>query len=416
MDQRHASAVSILFTHFGEDWIRGSERVLIDLASGLDSARFRPVVWCNGATLAAELRGRGIRVHRSDFVSFFNYQSPPFSASRYLCFLAEGKRLAAQHGVRLLHANGAAPHQWLLPVAKLMNLPLVAHLHAPYLRRERFASLLHQASAIVGVSHRVAADFIADGYPAVRARVIPNGIDFSQFDRLAGRGLRDELGLSGEAVLIASVGSLIARKGFDILIAALARCDRPQAHIAIAGDGPERPRLESQVAALGLTDRVHFLGYRADISPLYAGADIAALASRSEAFGLALAEAGYFGLPVVASDVDGIPEVVTHGQTGLLVPPADPVALARALQVLIDDAELRRKLGAAARTRTSERFALSRMVTAFEDLYDALLTRSLTSRRGIDPRPYFRLLAGRSRAATIGTAVGAADAEAASGQ
>src|SRR5437879_2653944 len=147
--------LSILFTHFGEPWIRGSEQVLIDLVTNLDRSRFTPVIWCNAAPLEEILTSAGLPVYRSDFTSFFNYDSPRFTLSRYRSFIDEGLRIARAHRVALLHSNGAAPHQWLLPVAYRAKLPILAHLHTNYLRRERFTSLLHQATTIVGVSHSV---------------------------------------------------------------------------------------------------------------------------------------------------------------------------------------------------------------------------------------------------------------------
>jgi len=396
MAAARCSPVSILFTHFGENWIRGSEQVLIDLTGHLDKARYRPVVWCNASLLAERLRQAGVTTYCSEFTTFFGYASPRFSPPRYFSFVAEGMRLVEKHRIGLLHSNGAAPHQWLLPVARLTRLPLVAHLHAPYLRRERFVTLLHQASAIVGVSSSVVADFARDGFPASRLRLIANGVDFNRFHPGPDRGLRAQLGLNDNAILIASVGSLIPRKGFDILIEALARTGLERLHLAIAGEGPERAALEALAAARGLGERVHFLGYQAEIGPLYRAADIAALGSRSEAFGLALAEAGYFNLPAVASAVGGVPDVVAREETGVLVPSEDIGAFAGALRTLAENPAERRRLGKAARQRVTSLFSLSRMVGDFERLYDELLDCSLRSRRGIDPFPYLRLLARRT--------------------
>jgi glycosyltransferase involved in cell wall biosynthesis len=386
-----STKLSILFTHFGAPWIRGSEQVLIDLVTQLDPARFRPLVWCNAPPLENALRAAGIGVHRSDFTSFFHYDSPPFRPGRYFGFVGEGLRLARQHGVGLLHCNGAAPHQWMLPVARMAGLPVVAHLHANYLRRERFATLLHQASVLVGVSQSVVDDFLEDGFPPDRVRVIPNGINFSQFNLAAGRNLRAELKLPENAILIAAAGSLIRRKGFDLLIEALARLPDQPLHLAIAGDGPEKAPLAALAEACGVGARVHFLGYRCDISPLYAAGDIAALPSRSEAFGLALAEAGLFGLPVLASRVGGVATVVEDGVTGLLVPPENCAALTQALRRLAADADLRARLGAQGAARVRARFGIDRMVGEFERLYESLAAMPVSARRRWDTTPYLRL-------------------------
>jgi len=315
--------LSILFTHYGDAWLRGSERILIDLAVNLDRSRFAPLVWCNGGPVADELRRAGVPVYETDFTSFFGYGGPSFSLQRYLSFVAAGIRLVREHKVALLHCNGAAPHQWLLPVAWRTGVPLVAHLHAEYLWRERFVTLLHQATRIAGVSNCVVREFLADGMPPERCHVIHNGIDFSRLRPERDNGLRDRLGIGRDAIVIASVGSLIRRKGMDLLIRAFTGLGGIDAHLLIGGDGPERDALAQLAQQLGVASRVHFLGYCADISPVYGTADIAALASRAESFGLALAEAGYFGLPVVSHQLPGISEVVQNEKTGLLVPAED---------------------------------------------------------------------------------------------
>src|SRR6185503_5532518 len=253
--------LSILFTHFGDHWIRGSERILLNLAAHLDRTRFTPVVWCNGGPLAGLMREAGVTVHESDFASFFGYNAPPFDLSRYLSFVRSGLELVRRHDVGLIHCNGAAPHQWMFPVGFRSAIPVLAHVHADYLRRERFATLLHQAHSIVGVSESVVAPFLRDGVPAARCRVIHNGIDFAALRPARDHRLRDQLGIPREALVIGAVGSLIERKGFDLLIQAAAHLSNQNLHLVIAGDGPEKDRLAGLATQAGLQDRVHLLGY-----------------------------------------------------------------------------------------------------------------------------------------------------------
>lgn len=385
-------ALSILFTHFGEHWIRGSERILLNLAAQLDRTRFTPVIWCNGGPLAGQMRALGLTVYESDFAAFFGYDAPPFALSRYLSFVKTGLELVQRHDARLIHCNGAAPHQWMFPVGFRAAIPVVAHVHADYLRRERFTTLLHQASHIVGVSQSVIAPFLHDGVPAARCRVIHNGIDFSALRPGRDHRLRDGLGISRGALVVAAVGSLIARKGFDLLIRAAARLPDLDLHLVIAGDGPERDRLPELAMQLGLKDRVHFAGYCSDISPVYAAADIAALPSRAEAFGLALVEASYFGLPVVSHQLPGVAEAVLDGETGLLTPVGDTSALAAAIRRLCESEAERKRLGEAGRRHALAQFSVARMVGQFEALYDEL--SGARFRRFLPLQPYWRLLPG----------------------
>ena len=368
-----AGPLPILFTHFGEQWIRGSETLLLDLLAHLDAARVRPVVWCNGTEMAEACRSAGYETYRSDFTYYLDAGSPRFNASAYAALVREGLALARRHSVRVLHANSAAPLQWLLPVARTLRLPLLAHLHIDYLRRSRYALLVHQADLIVGVSRQVLDDFFQDGIPAERTQVIYNGIDFARLDGRPGSDLRPRLGIPPGTVLVGAAGSLIPRKGHDVLIRAMAVLTGDYGpHLLIASGGPERETLERLTVELGLSARVHFLGYHDPITDLYQSCDIMALASRADAFGLVLAEAGYSHRPVVATMVGGIPEVIEDGVTGFLVPPENPQALAHALARLVADGALRARMGEAGRLRAETRFSVQRMAAEFGDAYGHL--------------------------------------------
>ena len=150
---------------------------------------------------------------------------------------------------------------------------------------------------------------------------------------------------------VAAVGRLVPQKGFDVLLEAFARLDAPEVDLLIAGDGPERRRLEALRERLGLGARVHLLGVmdRATVASLYRGARLVACPSRWEGLPLVCLEAMASGRAVVASRVDGIPDAVSDGDTGLLVPPEDPVALAGALRTLLADGPRRERLGARGR-------------------------------------------------------------------
>ncbi len=361
----------VLFTHFGDAWIRGSETLLLDLLRRLDPTRVRPIVWCNGTEMAQACKDAGHITHRTDFAFYLDAGSPAFNARHYAALLREGASLVRQHDIRVLHANSAAPSQWLLPTARRLRLPLLVHLHTAYLRRSRYTLLLHLADSIVGVSRQVLEALLADGVPSSRMRVIHNGIDFDRLTGAPASDLRQTLGIPHDALVIGAPGSLIARKGLDILIPAFSALP-PQAHLLIAGTGPEQPALMQQTASLGLTDRVHFIGFCDPIATLYRACDVVALASRTEAFGLVLAEAGFCSRPVIATRVGGVPEVVADGETGLLVAPDDAAALAQALQTMAGDPALRRRLGQAGHARAQTLFSADRMVQDFHTEYDRL--------------------------------------------
>jgi glycosyltransferase involved in cell wall biosynthesis len=365
--------IPVLFTHFGDEWIRGSEILLLDLLRALDTDKIRPVVWCNGADMAQACRDAGYPTYRDEFRPMFDYGSPKPSARHFLGLVSKCRKFCREHGIRVLHSNSLAPAQWLGPAGMAEQIPVLAHLHIDYLRRSRYALLLHAATLIVGVSRQVIDGPLQDGVPPERTRVIYNGIDFARLGD-SGKDLRAALGIPRGAPVIATTGSLIQRKGHDILIRAfhaLAPGTLP-AHLLIPSGGPEGDSLRELATALGVADRVHFLGYIDDVVPVYKAADMFALASRGDAFGLALAEAGHFGLPAVSTRVGGIPEVVLHGQTGLLTAADDVAGFADALAQLIADPASRARMGAAAVKRVDENFTADRMARKFEETYAEL--------------------------------------------
>ena len=170
-----------------------------------------------------------------------------------------------------------------------------------------------------------------------------------------------------------TVGRLQAPKDALTLLRGLAKLPRGTYEAVIVGDGPDRPELASEARRLGLESVVQLAGERNDVPELLAASDIFVLSSRSEGLPLSILEAMAAGLPVVATTVGGVPELVLEGETGLLVPPGDPQALAGAIERLLDDSTLRGRLGAAGRIRVEERFDLVSTRQAHLDLYSTLL-------------------------------------------
>jgi rhamnosyl/mannosyltransferase len=202
--------------------------------------------------------------------------------------------------------------------------------------------------------------------------VVPYGIDLSRFavpDAAAVAALRQRY---GEPLLL-FVGRLRYYKGLHFLLAALPLLRRP-AHLLLVGIGPEEQRLRALVQALGLDDRVHFLGEVSDaeLPAVYRAADVFVLPShlRAEAFGIVQLEAQAAGLPVVCTELGtGTSYVTQHGITGLVVPPADPPALARALDVLLANPTLARQMGAQGQARAHAEFSHERMLQRYLEVY-----------------------------------------------
>jgi glycosyltransferase involved in cell wall biosynthesis len=285
--------------------------------------------------------------------------------------------------IQVLHATDR-PRDALACVllARLTGAKALIHVHVKFdqwmSRGQKWA--LGQADMLVGVSEFVAESLRAGGYDGARVRAVLNAIEPSDWnpDSSPAPG-RASLGVSADAPLIVSVSRLFSWKGHAELLRALALVKRelPEVRLAIVGaDYPEGSgvtrALAQQAAELGLTENVIFTGQRRDVPALMAACDVFALPSFEEPFGLVYTEAMAMRKPVVALRNGGAPEVVSHGENGLLSPPKDDAALAANLLVLLRQPELRARFGAHGRKSVEERFSPARLARDFGALYTQL--------------------------------------------
>lgn len=229
---------------------------------------------------------------------------------------------------------------------------------------------------VVTVSKYVERYLVEAGIPGERITTVSTGVDFARYDRSTIAGdLRAELNLSAETPLIGTVAILRAKKGHaDILDAVPTVLQRfPDAHFVFAGDGAQTANLKARIEAEGLVGRVHLLGLRRDVTNVLASLDVFVLPTHQEALGTAFIEAGAMGLPTVATNVDGVPEVVQDGRTGLLVPVRDGKAIAEAICKLLGDPIYRQSMGANAAEFVRRKFSREVMAQGMERLYSQLL-------------------------------------------
>lgn len=268
--------------------------------------------------------------------------------------------------------SGHSPVTVLTYQSDIVRQRWLGRLYRPFSRR-----LLDRAQAIITTSPAYLSTSPHLGPVAHKCRVIPLGLDPAPFlnpDRGRAESIRHELGTP----LLLFVGRLRYYKGLEHLIRAMTLEPAVAGTLAILGTGPRQEALRRLVASLSLGDRVRFLGYVADASlpDYYAAADVFVLPSseRSEAFGLVQLEAMAAGKPVISTELGtGTSFVNVHGETGLVVPPRDPQALARALRELLDDPRRRRALGDAGRRRVVRDFHVETMVDRVVKLYRELL-------------------------------------------
>lgn len=355
--------------------VGGTESHVLELASRLDRARFDVTVCAlkGEDVIAVELRKRGVRV-----ITLGGRDRLDGLVVLKLWQLIRKERPDIIHAF-LFWANLACR-----VVGRLLRVPVrLSSYHDLEVRRIWHRLIPDRLTmpwthAIVCCSEAVCRSVRAQlGGEEKKYVAIPFGVDVEQYD---GAGLlkRRDLGLREEPAVIGTVCRLVEpKKGLAVLLQAAARlreqAPAPDFQLLIVGDGPAYGSLRAWAEQIGLAPRVVFAGMRRDVAGLLPLMEIFVLPSLYEGFGIAILEAMAAGRPVVATAVGGIPEVVVHGETGLLVPPGDPVALADALHELLANPERARELGVRGRERAHKKFRIDAIVKRHEDLYDACI-------------------------------------------
>lgn len=316
------------------------------------------------ARLARQLAEAGFTVHTL-------YMDGPWHYLRGVIRL----RTVLRHGrFDVLNTNSRRDTLLAGAAGRLAGTPLIV-------RTRHLAKRIGSLLSYTVVPHRVCttSDYVrglllAQGVPQRHVCTVHPCVDES-FCTTSRQGLlRGELGLPADHLLVGCVAVLRAEKGHADLIEAMAPVLRSRAdvHLVLIGDGsPGRALLEAHIRSLGLATQVHLLGARSDVAQILPDLDIFALATHMEAAGMAFAEAGAAGIPVIGTRVGGVPEMVDEGHSGLLVPVGDVAALRQAIVHLLEDADLRIRMGAAGRAFVCElgRFAPRAMAARMEAAY-----------------------------------------------
>lgn len=351
----------------------GAERVVAQLASTLQAAGAENVVFVHAGGegwLAGELEGSGVPMEY-----FRQDRRLSLSCARTL---QDGFR---RHRITLVHSHEFAMAVYGAWASSRAGIPHVITMHGGRYYAGRLRRRLALRAAIAGsgrtvaVSTSFAEQLSRDlGVRSGRIATIPNGV---RHEPTAPAALRQELRLGRGDRLLVSVGNLYPVKGHRHLIDALALLapEHPTVHVAIAGRGELEAALSTRARDLGIGDRVHLLGLRPDVAAILAAADLFVLPSLSEALPLALLEAMFAGLPIVASDVGEIPVVLDRGQAGVLVEPGSARVLAAAIDGLLRDSARAAAMGDAAARRAAAEYDVSQMVRRYVDVYQELLGR-----------------------------------------
>lgn len=374
----------ILYVHYGDDWIRGSEKCLLDLIKYIER-RYDTFVWTNNRELAKQLDVMSVENELSSFPLLLSWKAPKYDLSSWYKLVAHGCELIEREQIDLIHVNSGAPCQWMLAAARIKHIPLVTQLHCPYPARDRMTLGLHLSPHTIAVSHHVADALIEDGYPSNKMSVIHNGIDTRALAAQAAIDVRAELGIDEHDFIFVTVGSLIQRKGIDRILTALRHVslEYPNVHLVVVGDGPLRAKLEQQVDYLHLSAQVHFVGEKTNVVGWMKGCDAFVSGARSEAFGLVVAEAAMAKLPIIAPFEGGIPEFIKHGKTGILYPNSGVAPLAKAMRIVVNNPHLCIALSEHAYAYIKQNHDLSIALEQVERVYAKLISEQYHAPRSL---------------------------------
>ncbi len=354
----------------------GAERITVALLPHLDRKRVQPII-CTITTKRESPLGKQLGdVPRFDLEA--SRLLDPFAWRRLL-------RLIREQKIDLIHAQLQDATVFAAIMNKLAGVPVVITRHlieddAQNWRRrwrnqlEHF-TVKHAVNKIITVSDAARDHYAAmTGIPLSRFQTIYNGIDLDKFeaqqDKLAAR---QALGFPTDRPIVTMVGVMRPGKGQQVAIEAARHV--PEALFLLVGDGKPPYREELEAQAKGVEDRLQFLGQRMDVPAILNASDILILPSDNEALPTVLIEAGAAKLPVVATRVGGIPEIVVDGETGIIIPPRDPQALAKAIQTLVADPQKIQQMGERAYARVHQIFTLPNQAEQTMQLYESLVKK-----------------------------------------
>ena len=375
----------------------GTEKHVLDLASHLDRRRFSPrvVSTAGGGAMEAEMTGRGIPVHILDYRGLSLHLSRALPLSREARgFFRSFERILADHRISVLHTYLPAANVMGMAAAirnrtrvRIVSKRALCRYKEGHFVYSVFEDLSNLAADAVLVNSRAVAEDVLRSERFVEGKMflVHNGVDIPR-DTPGGERppIPPDLGLPTGTLPIACVANLYPYKGHKDLVdgASIVVKTIPQARFLLVGqDGGAGEALRRMIASQGLEKKVLLPGARTDVDVILAASEFVVHPSHEEGFSNVILEAMGAGKAVVATRVGGNPEAVSDGETGLLVPPGDPGALASAILELLRDPERADAMGRAGRERARERFSMEAMVTAVEETYLQLLEGETLSRR-----------------------------------
>ena len=369
----------ILYVH-GIEAIGGAERDLIALLRTLDRQKWEPHVVCPGTgPFREQIHAIAVPTHALSLPPW----RKPLAALQRRSAIGRLEALVSQLAPALIHVNDIwwVPHTVRAIASRVSNpVPVVAHVRQEIEPAKVRRYQLDRVEAVIAISRQIEQALIAGGVSVKNVRTLYSGIDLSKklsthdFD-----AVRQMIGLPSGAVLLGTVANLFPRKGYEVMLRALPAIVHavPMVHYVIVGsdDHGYADRLKGLASELKIADRVHIVGFQDPVQPFLAALDLYVHPALMEGFGIAVVEAMAMGKAVVATTAGGLPEVVSQGETGLLVPPGEVESLAATVVSLLKDKVRREQMGRSGTARAHEHFSLDASVAQVEQLYGEVLAR-----------------------------------------
>jgi glycosyltransferase involved in cell wall biosynthesis len=364
--------------------IGGTELNAVRTAERLDRSRFDLTVVCLGEAgpLAARFAAAGVSVVPFPIANLYG-----LGAARQGARLA---RFLSHHRIQIVHSHDMYSNVFATIWARASGTPVIIASRRWWRslppRRYRLANKLafRLAHQVIANSPAVASSLqTEDHVPSTRIAVVPNFVDDDAFTPIPAEqraAMLRQLGVPDDALTLGIIANLSPVKDHRTLLRAVALLEPrwPRLHVVLVGDGECRTPLESLARELGIERRVHFAGLRPNVPNLHHLFGISVLCSRSEGFPNSIVEAMAAARPVVATDVGGVADAVSHGETGVLVPPANPQRLAAAIEELLLDPDRRHALGSAGLRRARARYGARTVLRSLEAVYTRLLGAAAT--------------------------------------
>lgn len=377
MPKDHHPLITVIHVRVS-NYAGGIETSLLGWLRAMDSSRFRARLFVFEEGNRSHERSAGIfREHglKVEFLPWGRFKNIPGAVRRLVAAVREQPNTIVQ-------SHDTRSDLVALLAARICKVPVVISNHAwhPVDTKRRLlealrARLMRGADIVINVSEDTHQQTLERGIPKEKSATIYSGIDLAPYQQAPSRGAaRAKLGMEADAFAVGNVARMWPEKAQHTLIDAVSRLAprHPEVRVLLVGDGPLEGELRAQAEALGVTDRVSFLGFRKDFIDVMAAMDVFALPSTAEGTPMVIYGAMAMGLPIIGSAVSGVGEILDDEETAILIPPADTDALTVAIERLINDPQLAERLGRNARRAAVQRYSVEQAIGRFEQIYAAL--------------------------------------------